>query len=382
MGRNSSSITGQNQKDQQIINNLFPPVQDESNEVFALSHQKSLFVELLKVLAFVMTKEPVEYLLFLIPFLKNYTIEEIIEKLEINYQMFSLLDQDNENILGEVDQLYKLLASKEDIKAFIKTHGLSKKFFDYTLKSIIISKNLIIQSYFKEAYYSTKYDLSDMNTNKIFTSKKIYHVYFIQKKSNKIPSLKNINKVEKVVSVKNFIKKLNQEGQPIIVKSFFKFSFLNQGQWISNLVTIKGVNYYQVVVCKELIEEKINNTIFNFMEIKFKSSMDTHTLENILQPINQISTKEIFLFINKIFQTYDLTHIKFETFYDQTVESVINNPEILDIVVNFGPKKYLLVHHDNSYILYLIFNVNTISKTALNIKPMKYIMDYILKNLS
>jgi hypothetical protein len=178
------------------------------------------------------------------------------------------------------------------------------------------------------------------------------------------------------------LKQLNKQSQPIIIKNFFKFGFLNRGQWISNLVTIKGVNYYQVVVCQQTIEEKINNTIFNFMEIKFKSAMDTHTLENILQPINQIGTKEIFLFINKIFQSYDLTHIKFETFYDQTVESVINNPEILDIVVNFGPKKYLLVSHDNSYILYLIFNVNTSAKTALNIKPMKYIMDYILKNLS
>jgi hypothetical protein len=137
IGNPSSNTTNE-----QIIDTLFPPL-DKGQEVFALSHQKSLFIELLKVLAFIMTKEPIEYLLFLIPFFKNYTMEEIIEKLEINYQMFNLLDQDNENISGEVQQLYKLLASKEDIQTFIKTHGLSRKFFDYTLKSIIISKKRV-----------------------------------------------------------------------------------------------------------------------------------------------------------------------------------------------------------------------------------------------
>jgi hypothetical protein len=369
---------------QDTIKNLSPtvPVKDEKSLVFALSRQKSLFLELLNTLAIILNQEPVEYLLFLMPLLKNYTSEQIIEKLDVNYQMYQLLEQDNENINHEVDQLYKLLSTKEAMKQFIATHGLSKKFFDYSLKSLVISKNLIIQNFFKEAYYCTNYDLSDINTHKIFTSKKVYYVYFIEKKSQLPGLLKKTNVVIKNPKMAQLIHSLNQKAQPLIVKNFFQFSFLNPGEFINNTIKIKNKSYYRVVICREFIEEKINNTLFNFMEIKFKSPLDSSTLENIFNPLNKLNTKEIFLFINKIFKTHGFTHVKFETFYDQTVESIINNPEILDVVVNFGPKKYLLINGEDGYVLYLIFHVNTTQKSQLSVKPMKYIMDYILKNLS
>ena len=88
------------------------------------------------------------------------------------------------------------------------------------------------------------------------------------------------------------------------------------------------------------------------------------------------------LALNKIVADGQFFKVKYEIYHDQNIESVISHPNIVDVIVNFGPKKYLLVPKNNSYMLYLILRVQQQKNTQINVKPMKYVMDYLLKNLS
>jgi uncharacterized protein YdeI (BOF family) len=342
-------------------------------------------VPFLEVLQTIIPKYNIDSLLFLIHWFKQWTPQQIIEQMEIDEEMMVLtgsVDNDyKKHMADEVNQLYKFLNKKEEIQRFVETHQVSKKFFEYGIMLILIAKNFIIQKIYREATYSVNYDLSAINNDKIFASKKIYYVFFFKTSNGKNPkTIKVTNKVHQIKNVHGFIGQLSKQKNPTIIKNYFEYGFLNPGQWISSVKTIGKKKYYMVVVCKGKIEEKINNTIFNFLEINFQTELGADQVEKLLNPLNSTGSKEILLTLNKIFQSKSFSHLKFKTYTNQTIESIGNHADLLDIVTNFGPKKYLLIPQSSGYVVYVVLGVHQENKKSLNIKPVKYIMEYVLKN--
>jgi hypothetical protein len=355
--------------------------------VFNLKNEKNLFLDFLSLVEQVLNKKSVESLLFLNVLLKKHSDKKEILKILLKHEkIFEILFNNQENNINEeLQQLYEFFSGETIVKEFLVKNKISNKFFEKFLKLIIITKTIILQNAFREAAFSTNYDFKALNINKIFNSRKIFYVFIINEKQYNLLKLKNLKTVipMKDAEIKMFIKKLKtiNNDDYFIEKNSVEFDFLKKNEVYCKKIFIHSKIHYKIAVCYENIEEKVNNINFSFFEINFKSFISEEGLHSILEELNKCKSNEILMIINKIFINKNLELIDHKSHNDNSIEAIMNNPEMVDVVVNFPQKKYLLIHQEDHYLLYLVYNLVNKKESSQNLKNPKDILKYVYKSL-
>jgi hypothetical protein len=351
--------------------------------VFVLKNEENIFLQLIEILKIIIKKKPIESILFLYNLLNNNSPKKVLEIFYINQQVLNILNGENQQINQEIEGLNKSLQEEPELKEFIEKQKLSQESLLKFIKLLVITKNMILQKYQNDAFYSTNYTLDNINTTKYFIPKKIFYVYFLtQDQLKKISLLINNNKVNKINNMNQLLNEINKiSNNKTIVKDLDDYKFLNNNEYLISEVIINKKKFFKLVIGYEDIQQQINNLNFSLMIIKLTSNFSENQLNELFQNINKTPINNIIFFINQIIINGDIKVENYERHNEVPIESIINNRELFNIAINFPKNKYLLINQESYYLLYLILGTNTIDSVSSNIKSNKLMSDYILRHL-
>ena len=281
-----------------------------------------------------------------------YRINNKIESLTNKLNLLENNCQDN----ATKDYLNTVCATKVDINDFLNTinnidqHIKQKPSFDEIkyLSEEKISKtdlNEILLNYVSKKDFDNlvdsipkSFDLKDLNLN---TNNKIDSLIIdINKKFNSLPSFKDIDKINDIIStkanfseIKNILSlKVDKKDLLNILKTKVDFNYLdNQLK--------KKIDSYMLEKIQNDLNSKVNLEDFDQMREEMEKKIDIDSLNNLMQLINnKIDVKYLDDYINDLLaKEHDIYDSKFKALdidFDRFIESVKSQFNNINQVVN------------------------------------------------